>query len=337
MSRKTYKKIITSKELLAKINPKNIKFMDQYIREKNIRCSDTTIKNYISDLQIFFTWVLLYCDNKFFVDIKKIEFSEFFGYCVNELKWSSNRFSRMRSVLSTFSQFIEKFYDEEYPGFRNCILKAIEGMPKEPSREKTILTEDQVDFLLKKLESFPQQSLFFALAIASGSRFAELTRFSVDNIDINHTAFEGIFLETVENIKTKGRGKTGKLIKKYILKDIFIPHYERWLPIRKEIMEKNNIEHNSIFISEKTGLPIKQMETRRWIKSFGEILNCDFYIHCVRHFFTTNRIKAGLPDSLVQFICGWTSSAMVAVYNDINEKDREWKELDGLKSSLQKT
>lgn len=59
MARKTFRKVITSDELLDQVNPKNKKLMNRFIKEKNTRCSDATIVNYTSDLNIFFTWNLL--------------------------------------------------------------------------------------------------------------------------------------------------------------------------------------------------------------------------------------------------------------------------------------
>jgi site-specific recombinase XerD len=336
MTRSTYRKIIVNDETLKQINPQNKKLQERFLKEKNIRSSDLTIKNYDSDLNIFFTWVLLYCDNKFFVDLKKLEFSEFFSFCVNELKWNSARFSRVRSVLSVLSQFVEKFYDQEYPGYRNCILNAVEGMPKTPSREKTVMSEEQVEMVFQKIKDFPQISLWLSLALSSGGRFSELLRFTTDSISLDNTAFDGIFLETVTSLKTKGRTKAGKMLKKYILKQTFIDHYTRWLPIRQEIMLKNNIEHNSIFINEKTGEPVKTGEVRGWVKKIEDALGENFYPHCARHWLTTKLSKVGLPYSLIAFIFGWDGISMCSIYDDQNAKDRQWSELDNLKLSLQK-
>jgi len=110
----------------------------------------------------------------------------------------ASRFARCRATLSSLSQFIEKFFDEEYPSFRNVILKVISPLPKNIVREKTLLTEDDIKKLLNHLEEKDiQQACWLALAFSSGARFSELFRFTINNIDVNKTAFDGIFLETV--------------------------------------------------------------------------------------------------------------------------------------------
>jgi len=75
MPRKTFKKVITSPELLKQVNIENTKLMERFLKEKNTRCSDKTIDGYFSDLNIFFVWNLLNNKNKFFPEIKKIEFA----------------------------------------------------------------------------------------------------------------------------------------------------------------------------------------------------------------------------------------------------------------------
>jgi len=336
MGRTTFKKIIVTDEHLKNINEKNKKLTEAFLKEKNTRVSDMTIEAYRSDLNIFFVWNLLHNENKFFIDIKKLELADFFSFATSELQWGSARFSRCRATLSSMSQFIEKFYDDDYPGFKNIILKTIESMPKNATREKTILTEDDIKKLLSYLEKKDsQQACWIALAFASGARFSELFRFTIDNIDVNKTAFDGLFLETTKQIKTKGRTKTGKMLYKYIIKDIFVPYYEKWMIDRKEIMSKNNVsEHGFLFIK-KDGTPAENGTVRSWINAMTKHMGVPIYPHAFRHATTTHLSKIGLPDQLIQELIGWSSTLMVAVYNDTGVKDKSWSELDKLKSHME--
>ena len=338
MPRTTYRLVTTTPELLSQINPENLKLKLQFLKEKNMRSSDGTIKNYDSDLNIFFVYNLQYNNNKFFIDIKKLEFSEFFAFCTTELKWGSARFGRMKACLSSFSNFIEKFFDSEYKDFRNVILRAVESMPKSERREKTIMSEKQVNDLLSYLSETikdDQGACWFALSIASGARFAEILRFTTDIIDENNTVFDGLFLETTKQIKTKGRTKEGKMQKKYIIKDLFLPYYKKWLVEREKIMVANNKNHNFIFIKP-NGDPAEEGTIRSWLPKLEKFLNVPFYSHCARHFFVTYLSKAGLSAELIVELTGWTSSDMYKIYNDLGVKDREWKELVNLKEYLNK-
>jgi len=323
MPRKTYKQKITSDELISQINPENIKLMNGFLKEKGIRCSELTIKNYRSDLLIFFTWLLQNCDNKLFTDIRKLEFSGFFSYAVEELQWGSSKFARTKSSLSSFSNFIEKFHDDSYPAFRNVVLRAVDSMPHEIRREKTILSEEQVWDLLKHFsKKDPQLCCWLALAIGSGARFAALLRFTTDIIDENNLVFNNIFMETTKAIKTKGRTKSGKMLKKYMIKDIFYPYYILWLPERQKIMLKNNRDHDFIFIKN-NGEPAKESTIRGWCNKIEKYLGISFYPHALRHFIVTYLSRIGINADLIIELMGWASEGMIKIYNDLSAKDRE--------------
>jgi len=338
MPRKTYRKIITSEKLTSQINPENIKLMERFLKEKNTRCADGTIEGYASDLNIFFTWNLLNNENKFFAEIEKIELADFFSYAVSELQWGSSRFGRVRSALSGMSDFIVKFYDKKYPLFRNVVLKAIELMPKVVKREKTVLSEDQINSLFNYLKNEikkPQEACLLALAIGSGARIAELLRFNISIIDENNIAFDGLFLETSKEIKTKGRTKQGHMMYKYIIKDIFLPYYKEWLIEREKIMKEHNKTHDELFIKS-NGEPAKESTFRSWITKWETFLGVPFYPHCLRHYIVTYLTRLGMSSDFVVAIMGWKTADMYKVYCDLTAKEREWKDLGKLKAHLDK-
>jgi len=339
MGRTTFKLITTSPELLAQVNPENRKLAEQFLKEKGSRSSSLTIRGYESDLNIFMVWNLQNNENKNFTDIRKIEFSNFFSFCVESLQWGSSRSARMKAALSSFSNFIEKFFDSEFPAFRNIILRAVESMPKELKREKTVLSEEQINGLFNYLDNElkdVQLSCWLALAIGSGARFSELLRFTTDILDLSHLAFNDLFIEALKPIKTKGRGKSGKMLIKYIIKDIFVERYKKWLAVRESILIKNNKSHNSIFIKS-NGDPAMGSTIRTWIKKIEEYLKVPTYPHLFRHYYTSYLVKAGLPNDLIQEICGWQSEGMIKIYNDATLKDRTFSELDNLKQLLDKS
>jgi len=228
--------------------------------------------------------------------------------------------------------------DDEFPLYRNMILKAVETMPRVASREKTVLSEEQINKLLEWLSSQNrhQECVLIALAIGSGARISELLRFNVDIIDPDNTAYDGLFIESSKQIKTKGRTKSGDMKYKYIIKSLFMPYYEKWLIDRKEIMEKNNQSHNNLFIKS-DGSPATVETIRYWIVLWEKYLGMDIYAHAFRHYCVTFLTRAGLPSELIIALMGWKSPQMYQIYNDLTEKDREWKELSKLKEHLEKS
>ncbi len=336
--RKTYRKVITSEELDAQINTENVKLAERFLKNFATKRSPNSVTSYRSNLRIFFTWNLLENDNKLFVDIKKRELMDFFDYAVTELQWSSNRFAQCHSSLSSFSAWIENFYDEDYPAFRNLLPK-IEKPVKENIRKKTVLQKEDIDKLFKYFEenNMAQDACLLALAISCGARVSDLARFNIDIIDENNVVFDGLFLETTEEIATKGRGTTGKMLKKYILKDMFLPYYHKWLDIRQSIMDNEKQDHNYIFIT-KDGNPANADRLRDWISEWSDIVGQPCYPHGLRHYHITFLKRLELEDDFIVYLTGWSEStghSMVGIYNDMTASDRKWKNLSNLKNALE--
>lgn len=345
MARKTFKKVITSEELIEQINPQNKRLVDRFLRNFATKRSEASVKIYQSNFNIFFCWNLQNNENKFFTDIRKTEMMDFFDYGSSELKWSPNRYANVWSSLNSLSTFIENVLDDDYPDFRNQVKK-IEKQPKANVRKKTILTDDQIQNLLNYLsEKNSQQACLLALACYSGARISELFRFTTDLIDLNNLAYEDLFIETSEEIKTKGRGKLGKGLYKYILKAPFEPYYLKWLDERETVMKELGVSHNHLFIK-RNGSPATPDTARVWIKSWEKYLTneepsnvnhnpVDLYAHAFRHYLCTYLAKIGLEQELVVEIFGWSSSEMFNIYNDMTAKDKKWKGLEKLKRAIE--
>lgn len=335
MARKTFKKIITSEDKIKKINPKNKSLVKMFLNNLKKNHSAGTVKVYQSNFNIFFVWNMENNENKFFCDLRKIELNEFFDYCASELKYNSARYSNMHSSLSSLSNFIENMLDDEYPAFRN-IVKKIDKLPSTKVRKKTVFREETVDEFLNKLkkEKRYQEACYIALVISCGARFSELLRISTDLIDEKHTVINGLFLETTEEIKTKGRGQNGKMLKKYIIKDIFLPYYHLWLPEREKILKEKGLEHNSIFLK-KNGEPATPAVVRNWIKRWEDELEENVYIHGFRHYWTTWLSNKNVSPALIQSLQGWESADMVNLYDDTTFLEKDFV-LDDLKNALGK-
>lgn len=332
MPRKTFSKRITSTKLTKKILPTNIDLMEQFLKDKSIRTSNTTIAVYRSNLLMFLTWNLQHNTNKRFTDIRKIEFSNFFSYASTELRLGSARLNNLRSTLSSFSIFIERFYDDIYPGFRNVILTVVESAPKEIRREKTVLKDEQVEALLEHLsKTDAQEACWVALAVCSGARLSELLSFETDMIDENRTAFGDLFLETTRQIKTKGRGKAGKPLYKYILKDKFLPFFEVWMQERETVLAANKTSNNSLFLRS-DGTPATATTVKTWSAHFEKFLGVPVYSHSFRHYFVTLLSKKNIPYNLIQAIVGWSSSEMIQVYDDSLISEKSFPELENLRN-----
>ena len=311
--------------------------MQLFLKDKSRKCSEKTITVYQSNLNIFFCWNVLYNDNKYYPEIKKVELSEFFDFLVNELKVQGKRFAHYRSVLSGLSDVVIKYYDDEYPTFKNVVNTIIEPIPKDAVREKTVLSEEEVQLIIDTLkkEGKTQQLCCFALAIYSGMRIAELCQFEINMIDReNSTSFGGVALQTTKKIRTKGFGKQGKVINKNIIKDLFLPYFDAWIDERQKIITDLGIEDHGYCFLKQNGEPATETALRGWAEHWGDIVHKPVYMHCLRHNLVTYLTKLGLGSDFIVAFMGWSSAEMYKIYNDLDESEMEWKDSEKLQSII---
>lgn len=332
MGRKTVYNNITSPELIAQILPENRQLGDDFLQYlQSIDRSPNTIEQYKSDLSIFWVWNLQNNNNKPFIKITKREFSRFQNHCLNTWGWSSNRVRRVKSVVSSMSNFIENILDEEeeFEGYRSVIRK-IENPVKEEVREKTVFEPEELQRLLDYLveQEKYMQACILSLCMCSGRRKAEIPRFKVSYFSDENVIFGSLY-KTPEKVKTKGRGSRGKMLELYVLKNEFDPYLKLWLKQREEL----GITSEWLFPLKQGGEwnneePMKCETLDNWVDSYSEFLGKPFYYHSLRHFFTTQCLKKNLPSSVIQEIIGWDSADMVNLYNDTSTEETLAKYFD---------
>lgn len=320
MGRYSIYNMITTDEKIKEINPENKQLCEDFLQYlSDVGRSNGTIRGYKNDLDIFFVWNHDYNGDKKFVDIKKREFARFQGHASNEWHWGSERVKRVKSAISSMSNFIENILadeDDEFENYRSVIRK-IESPPKELVREKTIISDEEVDSFLDRLveQKEYQQACVFALAAMSGARKSELLRFKVEYFNDENLRAGGAYYETPK-IKTKGRGRNGKQIPKYVLCD-FKKYFDLWMNERKE----EGIESEWLFVTRNSKGEWEQMKVPRlnsWAKKFSKQLGVDFYWHCLRHYLTTKMKRHNIPDHVIQEWNKWASGDLVGIYSDID-------------------
>lgn len=296
-----------------------LKKNQQLLKEFILYCKTTdhsaqTCYQYEQQLRVFFCWIEKNCDNKFFVDIKKREYIMFFGSLQEEYGMSSNRIATIKSVISSLSNYVENILDEEYPTFKNAV-KNIQLGVKQPVREKTVMTEEQVQEGLDKLVELGKYEIacFFAALVSSGARKAEVLQYKVSDFTDKNVVLHGKYWLTAP-IRTKGRGVKGKILRKYVEIARFKPYLDLWLEKREEL----GIHNEELFTTYNNGEygPAKISTVSSWAKVIGKVCGCDYYVHQSRHQFTTNAKRNGMPDSVLQKMVGWSSADMIQVYDD---------------------
>jgi len=309
---------LTSPELLAQVNQANIDLKNEFLSYLHaVNRSEGTIKQYGSDLDIFFCWVLKNAKNKDFVNITKRDIIAYQGWLVNDNENSPARVRRLKAAISSLSNFCENILadeDPEYANFRSIVRK-IENPQLRPVREKTVWDDEQLQMILDKLVEKKQyeKACMLALGMYSGRRKAELCRFRVSDFSEDKLVCGGALYKSAP-IKTKGQGG-GKIIPCYTLAKKFEPYLNLWLTQRGE----KQIDSQWLFPDPYN--PSEQISistVNSWANTFSRLSGENFYWHSLRHAFTTSLAKAGIPDGVIQTIVNWESADMVRIYKDID-------------------
>lgn len=318
MGRKTKKNKITSPELLAQVNPENMALMEDFlVYLRSTQHSEGTIAGYRNDIEIFLVWNLQNCKNKHFTEVSKREIVRYQDWLLNDNENSPARVRRMKSALSSMSNYISDILDDEYENFRPIVQK-IKNPVNKPVREKTVWEDEELEALLEELSERQEymKACVLALAMYSGRRKAELPRFKTHYFNEENVIFGSLY-KTPEPILTKGAGG-GKMLVCYTLKKGFQPYLDAWMAERKRL----GIESEWLFpMKGDFNNPVAATTLNSWADTFSRMTGRDFYWHSARHYHTTSLSKAGLPDDVIQKIVGWENISMVSIYKDIDAED----------------
>lgn len=326
MGRKTTYNRITTPELIDKINSNNKRLVKDYLNYlSSIQRSPQTINSYKNDLEIFFVWNLQNNDDKDFVKVTKRDIISYQSYLINENKNSPARVRRLKSCLSSLSNYIADICDDEYADFRPIIRK-VENPVNVAVREKTVLSVKEVDRLLKALVDDKEymKACVVALGACSGARKSELLRFKASYFTDNNIIYGSLY-KTPEKIKTKGRG-LGKFIYRYTLVKEFKPYLDLWLSERENL----GVDNDYLFVHKVNDKweTINKSMLDSWTGKFSKIIEKPFYYHAERHYFCTKLAKCNIPDNVIQDIIGWESADMVKIYKDIDADEELSKYFD---------
>jgi len=320
VARKTKMNNLTSPELLAQVNPENLKLKKEFLRYlKAMKRSNGTIDGYSHDLDTFFVFLLQECGNKSILQCTIRDYVNFQGHLLDDNENSPARIRRVKASISSFSNAIELLYAEEYPMFRN-LIKKVESPANVPVREKTVLSQEQIEELLRVLTEHEdyEKACCFALAAYSGRRKAELFRFKVSDFSPENVIYGTLYRSSP--INTKGRSG-GKKIPCYTLKKQFQPYLDNWMGERR----RRGIESEWLFPDPEHPEKARSYTAMNsWVKTASRILKVDVYAHSFRHAFVTYLMGLGLPNQIVISIMQWektSGDAMLAIYNDTDETD----------------
>ena len=326
---------ITEEEWLQ-CNEYNRNIVEEFLLNSP-QLSDQTKKAYKSNLMIWFNWVRQFLNNKSQYEIKSIEYMKYQNWLIS-MDHSSSDIANKRAAVSTLNNYIMLYYSDDFPTFRNFIVK---GMPKPEKsfvNEKNPPTKEEflhiVDVMKERGDW--QKVAYLLYTFDTGCRRAESIQLLKEVIDYPPIIKDKVIhnedgTSEVKTIKyyysnptrCKGRGKTGK-VRKLVFSEETLDAIKKWLEIR------GNDDCPYVFVSYKDGNVKQIAETtiNKWATNvFSPILGRRFHPHILREAKATiSVVEEGKNISAVQRLLGHESSSTTEIYV-IADLDEELDEL----------
>lgn len=281
MSKKHKRLSSVTEEEWEQVNKFNRKLTEKYLEQSHL--SPHTIKQYRSGARQFFRWLSIEGENEPLYELKSRDALDWQNYLTNYgLSESAVKFKR--SVVSSLCGYLELYYSDKYPNFRNIFTRAIPAPVGQPVHEKEPVTKKELEILIEELtkrEEF-QMIAYIMFSYRSGARRAEVVQMKKELVNYPRvTDKNGVVKKyyITEKIRTKGRGKDGK-IRALRFDDIARDAVVKWLEIRGDDDEP------ALFVrkfQDGTVIPLQAGTFNDWCSDvFSKILNTRVYPHIWR-------------------------------------------------------
>ncbi len=290
-----------------KINKWNRDIVQEFLSQQHL--SPETIKQYKSTLRQFFWWVKNSCDDKALHELKPRDALKYQNYLI-ERGLSSAAVKLKRSAVSSLCGFIELYYDDEFPLFRNIFSKKIPSLANTLRYEKQPLTQEEIDSLVEELEKQKEWQIlaYLKLSFETGARRGEIKQIRKEIADYDCVKDKKYYIS--HEVRGKGRGREGVKMR-IVFSDYAMDAVKKWLQIRGE----DDCEY--LFIRKnKRGIEPVNLETLNyWCKEcLSEIVGRRVYPHLIRSSRATILDEAGVPIASIQKLLSHKSPDTTSIY-----------------------
>lgn len=329
-----------SDEEFNRVNEFNKFILDDFLTNST-ELSPKTKTSYESNLRIWFNWVKDNLNNKSQLDIKPLEYKKFQNWLMNRGCGSAD-INNKRAAISSLNGYIEIYYHDDYPTFRNFINKSIKRPPKTFVHKKEPLTKAEFEYLIKVLTEQEewQKIAYLQFTLSTGCRRAEsrqLLKEIVNYAPIEKTRQclddDGNFYDKkvkyyqTHPIRCKGKSDIGK-VRKLAFSEEAMDAIKKWIEYRNDKWGDDDCPY--VFVTRYNG-QVKQIgETtfNSWCSNdFEKIVGRRVHPHIMRESKATQAVvEEGKDIESVKVLLGHESSETTKIYV-IRDEDEDLDDL----------
>lgn len=272
--------------------------------EKELNYSSETVKNYLSDIEQFNSFLNKYQKN--FKNIDKDLIRNYLKF-LNEKKLESKSISRKLSSLRNFYDFLKDICVIKENVFKNISNPKI--AKKLPNYLNTIEIEDMLKSI-KLVDFFSVRNyLIIELIYSSGVRLSELINIKLKDINISDKQIKILGKGNKERMVCIGACATDAI-------NLYVDKYR----------SLNNCKKSEFLFISKNGSQLSKSMVDKIIKTVAKKsgIKKNISAHIIRHSFATDLLNEGASIETVKELLGHESLSTTQIYTHVsNEKLRD--------------
>ncbi|MGG3892012.1 tyrosine-type recombinase/integrase [Metabacillus fastidiosus] len=306
---------VTKKWFDENVEQFNQEITNEFLNQAHL--SPQTLSQYRSALYHFFKFVHDQCGNKSITDLKPRDALRYQNFLINR-NLSSSAVKFKRSSVSSLCGYIELYYSDEFPLFRNIYNKKIPNPAASKRHEKVPLTEEEFFNLIEVLTERKEYQMvaYLLFTYETGCRRGESRQLLRDFVNAEKaidkkTGEEKPYYFTSE-IRCKGRGKEGKL-RKFPVSEIAMEALKKWHE------ERGEDDCPYMFVKKTKEGKVNQLSASTFnywcTEIFTEIVGKRVHPHLLRSSKATNlSLYGGKSIDAIQALLGHNSPDTTKIY-----------------------
>lgn len=230
---KTRKRVVyATKARMAKVNPKNIREYQRYLKSnvvKNRDVANTTYKVYESNFNIFLCYIMEEWDNFYVLDQdilneEMIDIMEsYIAFAQDELGNNKKTINNKIAAVSSFYMWAAKRRKIQSHPFEGK-LDRMKNANEEKIIAEYFLKDYEVEEIVERLsevdegdrEYDKQDQIMWHIAYDSACRIGALSGLGLDNLDLENNRFTGIREKRGKIVSVPFTNETGELIRQFL-------------------------------------------------------------------------------------------------------------------------
>lgn len=219
---------VTEQEWLE-VNKFNKEIVEEFIEQQQTLSPKTRIQ-YYSGLRIFVRWIMEHNGNKQLTELKARDALKYQNWLMS-MGLSSNAIRFKRACISSLYNYLELYYEKEFPTLRNIYSRGITPPAHAPVREKVPLTPQEIDLLADGLarRNEWQYLAYLLVSYETGARREEVRQLRKEIATYEKPDGKGFYIS--HTVRSKGRGEKGKIVRLYF-GDKAMDAIKNWLELR---------------------------------------------------------------------------------------------------------